>query len=362
MYSCVSNSEVSHVLTLLLDNSVTLQTCLRRETLFFYTTKTTLRCRQLSSVTCTLVFSFLKCHMYSLLFYTTQTTLSCRQLSSVTHELFTYMTLHILVCGTTCEKSLVWQDGDLFKCATLLSYSHGVVQMCDKRLWYVVKMKMNFHGKLFKCATNDSGMLFKWEYTVHGELFKCAIHASGCCSNANAVSWKVIQTCDDWLWMLFKCKYTLMESCSNVRCYSCSLVKLFKRATNDSGCCSNESTLSWRCSNMRQTTLHVVQMKTNSHGRIQIRDKRLWMLFKWKSTLMESRWNARDAIGWLWPLQICTTHSELHSAPNGRNWHMNESCNCAQLEMSYCPTVFPCHVVHMSWANVWCYSFIRYHV
>jgi len=277
-------------------------------------------------------------------------------------ELFTYMTLHIFVCGTTCEKSLVWQDGDLFKCATLLSYSHGVVQMCDKRLWDVVKMKMNFHGKLFKCATNDSGMLFKWEYTVHGELFKCAIHASGCCSNANAVSWKVIQTCDDWLWMLFKCKYTLMESCSNVRCYSCSLVKLFKRATNDSGCCSNESTLSWRCSNMRQTTLHVVQMKINSHGRIQIRDKRLWMLFKWKSTLMESRWNARDAIGWLWPLQICTTHSELHSAPNGRNWHMNESCNCAQLEMSYCPTVFPCHVVHMSWANVWCYSFIRYHV
>jgi len=81
-------------------------------------------------------------------------------------ELFTYMTLHIFVCGTTCEKSLVWQDGDLFKCATLLSYSHGVVQMCDKRLWDVVKMKMNFHGKLFKCATNDSG----------------------CCSNENTLS------------------------------------------------------------------------------------------------------------------------------------------------------------------------------
>jgi len=51
--------------------------------------------------------------------------------------------------------------------------------------------------------------------------------------------------------------------------------------------CDATLVLSWNCSNVRQTTLDVVQTKIHSHGGVQICDKRLFMLFKWKPTLMD---------------------------------------------------------------------------
>ena len=139
-------------------------------------------------------------------------------------ELFTYMTPHIFVCGTTCEKSLVWQNVLLSPCDRM-SCSHiwhftflcvalhvrnplcGRMEICSN-----VQRYSHTLTALFKCATNDSGMLLKW-------------------------------------------KWTSMESCSNVR-----------RTTL--GCCSNENTLSMESySNVRYTPLDVVQMQMQFHGK-----------------------------------------------------------------------------------------------
>jgi len=129
-----------------------------------------------------------------------------------------------------------------------------VIQMCDTRLWMLFKCKCSFmeSNSNMRRLTLD---VVQMQIHSHGKLFKCAMLL--------LFSREIVQTCDKRLWMLFKRKYTLME--------------VFKYATNDSSCCSNENQLSWTYSNTRQTTLDVVQMKINSHGKSLKCARRYWV-------------------------------------------------------------------------------------